>query len=123
MSKTARQTSKRKVESLEERANMELLAFERAENEPNRAEHDRLLTIVVLGRGATGLELAGAFVELIRQVLRRDFHHIDPGELRFAVECRNRHENVQEFLLTPPQAILQPLLHDGSCPHQPSHWR
>jgi NADH dehydrogenase len=60
----------------------ELLAFERAENEPNRAEHDRLLTIVVVGGGATGLELAGAFAELTRHVLRRDFRHIDPGEAR-----------------------------------------
>lgn len=59
-----------------------LLAFERAENEPNRAEHDRLLTIVVVGGGATGLELAGAFAELTRHVLRRDFRHIDPGEAR-----------------------------------------
>ncbi|NJM55628.1 MAG: NAD(P)/FAD-dependent oxidoreductase [Verrucomicrobiae bacterium] len=59
-----------------------LLAFERAENEPNRAEHDRLLTIVVVGGGPTGVELAGAFAELARHVLRRDFRHIDPGEAR-----------------------------------------
>jgi NADH dehydrogenase len=59
-----------------------LLAFERAENEPSRAAHDRLLTIVVVGGGPTGLELAGAFAELTRHVLRRDFRHIDPGEAR-----------------------------------------
>ena len=59
-----------------------LLAFERAENEPNRAAHERLLTIVVVGGGPTGLELAGAFAELTRHVLRRDFRHIDPGEAR-----------------------------------------
>jgi len=59
-----------------------LLAFERAENEPDRAEHDRLLTIVVVGGGPTGVELAGAFAELARHVLRRDFRHIDPGEAR-----------------------------------------
>jgi NADH:ubiquinone reductase (H+-translocating) len=41
-----------------------------------------LLTIVVVGGGPTGLELAGAFAELTRQVLRRDFRHIDPGEAR-----------------------------------------
>lgn len=59
-----------------------LLAFERAENEPDRDGHDRLLTVVVVGGGATGLELAGAFAELTRHVLRRDFRHIDPGEAR-----------------------------------------
>jgi NADH dehydrogenase len=41
-----------------------------------------LLTIVVVGGGPTGVELAGAFAELARHVLRRDFRHIDPGEAR-----------------------------------------
>jgi len=59
-----------------------LLAFEQAENEADRAKHDRLLTIVVVGGGPTGVELAGAFAELARNVLRRDFRHIDPGEAR-----------------------------------------
>lgn len=59
-----------------------LLAFERAENEPNRAAHGRLLTIVVVGGGPTGVELAGAFAELTRHVLRRDFRHINPREAR-----------------------------------------
>jgi NADH:ubiquinone reductase (H+-translocating) len=59
-----------------------LLAFERAESEPSRAAHGRLLTIVVVGGGPTGVELAGAFAELTRHVLRRDFRHIDPGEAR-----------------------------------------
>ena len=59
-----------------------LLAFERAENEANRAKHEPLLTIVVVGGGATGLELAGAFAELTRHVLRSDFRHIDPSQAR-----------------------------------------
>jgi NADH dehydrogenase len=59
-----------------------LLAFEHAENELNPAERVRLLTIVVVGGGATGLELAGAFAELTRHVLRRDFRHIDSGKAR-----------------------------------------
>src|SRR5437773_10348549 len=40
-----------------------LAAFERAENERNAAERERLLTIVVVGRGPTGVEMAGAFDE------------------------------------------------------------
>src|SRR5690606_26924937 len=55
-----------------------LLAFERAENEADPAERDKLLTIVVVGGGPTGVELAGAFAELTRTVLKRDFRRIDP---------------------------------------------
>src|SRR5206468_7995760 len=50
-----------------------LLALERAENEFDTAEHDRLMTIVVVGGGPTGVELAGAFAELARHVLKSDF--------------------------------------------------
>ena len=59
-----------------------LAAFERAETEPERAERERLMTIVVVGGGPTGVELAGAFAELARFVLRKDFRHIDPGVAR-----------------------------------------
>lgn len=59
-----------------------LLAFERAETEPDRARHDRLMTIVVVGGGPTGVELAGAFVELARHVLGGDFRRIDPRQAR-----------------------------------------
>lgn len=59
-----------------------LLAFERAENESDPAVRRRLMTIVVVGGGPTGVELAGACAELTRQVLRRDFDHIDPGQAR-----------------------------------------
>ena len=59
-----------------------LLSFERAENEVNTAEHDKLMTIVVVGGGPTGVELAGSFAELTRTVLKRDFRHIDPTQAR-----------------------------------------
>jgi len=57
-----------------------LLAFEKAENETDPAERERLMTIVVVGGGPTGVELAGAFAELARTVLKRDFRHIDPAQ-------------------------------------------
>lgn len=57
-----------------------LLAFEKAENETDPAERERLMTIVVVGGGPTGVELAGAFAELARTVLNRDFRHIDPTQ-------------------------------------------
>ena len=59
-----------------------LLAFERAEMETERAEHDRLMTIVVVGGGPTGVELAGAFAELSQHVLKADFRHIDASQAR-----------------------------------------
>ncbi|MGH7953416.1 MAG: NAD(P)/FAD-dependent oxidoreductase [Limisphaerales bacterium] len=59
-----------------------LLAFERAENGVSPAERERLMTIVVVGGGPTGVELAGAFAELTRRVLKRDFRKIDPRQAR-----------------------------------------
>ena len=57
-----------------------LMAFEKAEAELSEGEHARLMTIVVVGGGPTGVELAGAFAELARHVLRKDFRNIDPGQ-------------------------------------------
>jgi NADH dehydrogenase len=59
-----------------------LLAFEKAENASDPAEHDRWMTIVVVGGGPTGVELAGAFAELTRTVLQKDFKRIDPSHAR-----------------------------------------
>ena len=59
-----------------------LLAFEQAENETDPATRDRLMTIVVVGGGPTGVELAGAFAELVRRVLGKDFRRIDPAQAR-----------------------------------------
>jgi NADH dehydrogenase len=57
-----------------------LLAFERAENGAEKEQRTKLTTIVIIGGGPTGVELAGAFAELARTVLRRDFRHIDPAQ-------------------------------------------
>ena len=59
-----------------------LLAFERAENETDTSEHDKLMTMVIVGGGPTGVELAGSFAELTRTVLKRDFRRIDPTQAR-----------------------------------------
>jgi NADH dehydrogenase len=59
-----------------------LLAFEKAENESDPQEQARLMTLVIVGGGPTGIELAGAFAELARVVLKRDFRRIDPGKAR-----------------------------------------
>ena len=57
-----------------------LLAFECAEMESDARERERLLTIVIVGGGPTGVELAGAVVELARKALAADFRSIDPQQ-------------------------------------------
>jgi NADH dehydrogenase len=59
-----------------------LLAFEHADDETDPQRQQELMTVVVVGGGPTGVELAGAFAELTRFVLRRDFRHIDASRAR-----------------------------------------
>jgi NADH:ubiquinone reductase (H+-translocating) len=68
-----------------------LLAFERAENESDPDERARLLTFVVIGGGATGVEMAGAIAELAKRALAADFRSIDPRCARIIlVEAASR---------------------------------
>jgi len=59
-----------------------LLAFEKAEFESDPEERNRLLTFVVVGGGATGVEIAGAIAELASKALAADFRSIDPTHAR-----------------------------------------
>ena len=59
-----------------------LLAFERAEAETDTARRAAWLTFVVIGAGATGVELAGTFAEIARHTLRGEFRRIDPHSAR-----------------------------------------
>ena len=59
-----------------------LLAFEAAEQETDPAKRAALLTFVVVGGGATGVEMAGSFAELARHTLARDFRRIDSTQAR-----------------------------------------
>ena len=42
----------------------------------------RLMTVVIAGGGPTGVELAGAFTDLVHRSLRNDFRRIDTSKLR-----------------------------------------
>jgi NADH dehydrogenase len=57
-----------------------LAAFESAERHPE--DVDRLLTFVVVGGGPTGVELAGALVEIAVHSLGDEFDRIDPTRAR-----------------------------------------
>lgn len=59
-----------------------LIAFEQAELTANSDERRRLLTFVIIGGGATGVEMAGAIAEIARQTLAADFRRIDPSSAR-----------------------------------------
>jgi NADH:ubiquinone reductase (H+-translocating) len=59
-----------------------LIAFERAEVVEDDAERQRLLTFVIVGGGATGVEMAGAIAEVAQRTLRHDFRQIDPRRSR-----------------------------------------
>jgi len=53
-----------------------LLALEAAELEPNPQRRQELLTFIVIGGGATGVEVAGTLAELSRTLIARDFRVI-----------------------------------------------
>ena len=59
-----------------------LLAFERAEREADPARRAAWLTFVVIGAGATGVELAGTLAEIARQTLAGEFRRFDPRNAR-----------------------------------------
>ena len=59
-----------------------LLAFEEAERCGDPARQQALMTIVIIGGGPTGVELAGSVMELARFALARDFRRIDPRSAR-----------------------------------------
>jgi len=70
------------IDEAERLRNHALLAFERAVSERDPAMRAALLTFVIVGGGPTGVELAGAFIELIRHVLRKDYPMLDVSQAR-----------------------------------------
>lgn len=62
-----------------------LLAFEAAERISNPEERRAWLTFVIVGGGATGVELAGALGEIARHTLKNDFRSIHPADARILV--------------------------------------
>ena len=59
-----------------------LLAFEEAEKADDPAEREALQTIVIVGGGPTGVELAGIIPDTARHAFRKDFRRIDTRDTR-----------------------------------------
>lgn len=60
-------------------------AFEEAERETDPRRQQEWMTFVIVGGGATGVELAGAFAEIARHTLHADFRTIDPRTARIVL--------------------------------------
>jgi NADH dehydrogenase len=68
-----------------------LLAFEHAEREADPAKRAVWLTFVVIGAGATGVEMAGTLAEIARHTLTGEFRRFDPRNTRVVlVEAAER---------------------------------
>ncbi len=59
-----------------------LLALEAAERETNAARRRALLTFAIIGAGPTGIEMAGAIIELGHASIKGQFNTIEPHDLR-----------------------------------------
>ena len=76
------------MKSIEEATNIRhkiLYAFEVAERLSDPLQRRAWLTFVIVGAGATGVELAGAIGEIARQTLKNDFRSIRPEEAQIIV--------------------------------------
>lgn len=56
--------------------------FEQAVREPDLMQREQLLTFCIVGGGATGVELAGALIELIHGPLAKDYPTLDLRQVR-----------------------------------------
>ncbi|AFY92700.1 NAD(P)/FAD-dependent oxidoreductase [Chamaesiphon minutus] len=62
--------------------NQILACFEAASIEVNPLRRQQLLTFVIIGGGATGAEVAGAFVELLRSRMRHEYPTLNLREVK-----------------------------------------
>lgn len=62
-----------------------LANLERAERIEDPAARMKLMTVAIVGGGATGVELAGAFADLLHRTMKGEFRHIDTSQLRIVL--------------------------------------
>jgi len=56
--------------------------LEQAAHEADAERRSVLLTFVIVGAGPTGVELAGAFADLLQPLLRKEYRALSPSEVR-----------------------------------------
>ncbi|WP_430816942.1 NAD(P)/FAD-dependent oxidoreductase [Carboxylicivirga sp. RSCT41] len=59
-----------------------LSSFEKANLTEDKTEHAKLMSIVIVGGGPTGVELAGSIAEMRRFVLPKDYPELDFGKMK-----------------------------------------
>lgn len=62
--------------------NQILESFERAQNTNDGHEREKLMTFVIVGGGATGIELSGALAEMRRFILPQDYPDLNIDKMR-----------------------------------------
>ncbi len=72
----------KRIEDATEIRSRILCAFEQAEATDDPVERSALLTFLIVGGGPTGVELAGAIVELARFGMDKEFRNFDPASAR-----------------------------------------
>ena len=77
-----------------------LSAFEQAERHPDQARH--WLTFVIVGAGPTGVELAGALIEIAVHSVGDEFDAVDPSQARVILV-----EGASQVLPAYPKALGQ----------------
>lgn len=65
--------------------NQILTCFEQAIHEPDLSRQRQLLTFVVIGGGATGVEMAGSLVDLVQAAFTKDYAALAPQSVRIVL--------------------------------------
>ncbi len=77
--------SMKDIDQAESLRNHVIAAFEKAQTETDPEKRKKLMTIAIVGGGPTGVELAGAYIELIKYNFKRDYPTLDMSEARVVV--------------------------------------
>ena len=65
--------------------NQVLESFEKAQNTSNLKEREKLMTFIIVGGGATGIELSGALAEMRKFILPQDYPDLDIEQMRIVL--------------------------------------
>ena len=100
------------LEHAEEIRRRLLMAMEQAEQTPDPDARQFLQTVVIVGAGPSGCEMAGAVSELMRWALKNAFKQLDPKKTRIVlVDPGDRVLRAMPEMLS--EAALQSLKNDG----------